>query len=252
MRLSWMTMAKRSLTHEACAMLPVLVLSVASAGQTQKPADLPPCQPAKATADKPCPPSTEQKKHPSAADQFPFPGEPEKPSPNAPVPNAPAPSAPVAPHPSAASEHPFPGDASSAPGADSNNSSSSSSSSSGDSADAPAPNGAPMDDKGDNPPARRKLPKVQNLQSDEERATEDLRVAAFYEGSGNLNAAYMRTKDAVKYQPSDPDAHFALAHVAQKMNKREEAVAEFNMYLQLAPDGVKVKQAQKALSQLQR
>jgi Tfp pilus assembly protein PilF len=93
---------------------------------------------------------------------------------------------------------------------------------------------------------------VQNLQSDEERATEDLNVAKFYEQSGDLNAAYLRVKDAVKYQPNDPDTHFALAHIAQKMNKRDEAIAEFNAYLKLDPDGLKIKQAQKALAQLQR
>jgi Tfp pilus assembly protein PilF len=56
----------------------------------------------------------------------------------------------------------------------------------------------------------------------------------------------------VKYQPSDPEAHLALAHVAQKLNKRDEAISEYNAYLQLAPDGTQIKQAQKALGQLQR
>jgi hypothetical protein len=42
-----------------------------------------------------------------------------------------------------------------------------------------------------------------------------------------------------------------LGHLAQKLNKRDEAIAEFNSYLQLEPDGQKIKQAHKALSQLQ-
>jgi Tfp pilus assembly protein PilF len=92
---------------------------------------------------------------------------------------------------------------------------------------------------------------VENLQSDEERAAEDLKISKYYEQSGNLNAAYLRAKDAVKYQPNDPDTHFALAHIAQKLNKRDEAIAEFNSYLKLDPDGLNIKQAQKALSQLQ-
>lgn len=93
---------------------------------------------------------------------------------------------------------------------------------------------------------------MENPQSDEERATEDLNVAKFYEERGNLGAAYLRAKDAVKYQSNDPDTHFALAQIAQKMNKREEAIAEFNMYLKLDPDGLQIKQARKALSQLQK
>ena len=91
-----------------------------------------------------------------------------------------------------------------------------------------------------------------NPQSDEERAAEDLRVSKFYEQSGNLNAAYLRAKDAVQFQPNDPDMHYALARVAQKMNKREEAIAEFKTYLKLNPDGLDIKKAQKALDQLQR
>jgi len=147
------------------------------------------------------------------------------------------------------------------PGSDSSSSSSSSSSSdSSDSSSSSAGDGTtpntgspPLDDKGDNPRAasRRRLPKVKKLQSDDDRAAEDLKIAKFYEQSGDLNAAYMRTRDAVKYQPADPEAHFALAHLAQKLNKRDEAIAEYNAYLQLAPDGTQIKQAQKALGQIQ-
>ncbi|HEX7158039.1 MAG TPA: tetratricopeptide repeat protein, partial [Edaphobacter sp.] len=151
-------------------------------------------------------------------------------------------------------EHPFPGE----PEGSSSSGSSSSSSSSGDDATTPAAtDDHPWDDKGDNPASttkqsgRRRLPKVQNPQSDEERATEDLNVAKFYEDQGNLNAAYLRLKDAVKYQPNDSDVHFELAQLAQKMNKRDEAIAEFGTYLKLDPDGLKIKQAKKALAQLQ-
>jgi tetratricopeptide (TPR) repeat protein len=150
----------------------------------------------------------------------------------------------------------MPGESSSNSGSP-DSSSSSSSSSSADRHDTATPaDGSPLDDKGDNPgaavrSARRKLPKVEKLQSDEERAAEDLDVAKFYEQAGNLNAAYLRARDAVKVQPSDPEAHFLLGHLAQKLNKRNEAIAEYNSYLQLEPDGEKIKQARKALTQLQ-
>lgn len=202
----------------------------------------------------PCVPSS---KEPSAAERFPFPGEtPAPPMPGASTPSPDAP-APQSHHPSATEEHPFPGSAPPMPGSDSE-SSSSSSSSSGDSSSSsnsdsnPETGSPPLDDKGDNPRAsvRRRLPKVEKLQSDEERAAEDLNVAKFYEDKGDLNAAYLRTKDAVKVQPSDPEAHIALARVAQKMNKRDEAIAEYNAYLQLSPDGTMITQAQKALNQL--
>jgi tetratricopeptide (TPR) repeat protein len=147
----------------------------------------------------------------------------------------------------------MPGESSSSSSGGSDSNSSTSSSSRDDSKDTPAPAGSPLDDKGDNPRAavRRKLPKVEKLQSDEDRVAEDLDIAKFYEQSGDLNAAYLRASDAVKILPSDSEAHFVLGHLAQKLNKREEAIAEYNRYLQMEPDGVKIKQARKALAQLQ-
>jgi Tfp pilus assembly protein PilF len=130
-------------------------------------------------------------------------------------------------------------------------SSSSSSSDSSSSADPDAPSSVPWVDEAASSRSRRKLPKVQKLQSDEDRATEDLSVARFYEGNGNLTAAYLRTKDAVKVLPNDPEVHFAHAQIAQKLKKRDEAIAEYNAYLKLDPEGERIKTARKALSQLQ-
>lgn len=253
-------------------LLASFVLAATAFGQTspaQKPVDQP-CSPAskagaKTGTEKPCtvpaetPKAGEAKtpvetKKPSAAEQFPFPGEAAKPV-------SPAESAPDAPKPStgrrsAAEEHPFP--TKSPPMSDADSSSSSSSSSSDSSSSDPdrganpdAPSSAPWADEAASSRSRRKLPKVEKLQSDEERAAEDLSVAKFYEGNGNLTAAYLRTKDAVQVQPDDPETHFALAEIAQKLKKREEAVAEYNTYLKLDPDGTKINAAHKALSQLQ-
>jgi tetratricopeptide (TPR) repeat protein len=130
-------------------------------------------------------------------------------------------------------------------------SSSSSSSSADDPGNTPPADKPPVDDKTPPKNVRRRLPKIEKLQSDEERAAEDLKVSKYYEEAGSLNAAYLRAQDAVKSLPSDPETHFALAHIAQKLEKNDEAVAEYNAYLKLDPDGVKIKQAQKALSQLQ-
>jgi tetratricopeptide (TPR) repeat protein len=251
-------MAKLRLTIGAFLVLPLIGLCINSASQSsnsatqgsteQKPANPPPCPAEKSSSEKSC--SSSDQKPPSAAERFPFPGEPEKSSPKPSVPDAPAPATPGTSHHSAADEHPFPG----SPETDAGSSSSSSSSSGSDdpAGNTPSPDHS-SDDKDDHPPAaRKKLPKVEHLQSDEERATEDLNVAKFYEDRGSLDAAYIRAKDAVKYQPNDPDTHFALAHIAQKMNKREEAIAEFNMYLKLDPDGLQIKQARKALSELEK
>jgi tetratricopeptide (TPR) repeat protein len=142
------------------------------------------------------------------------------------------------------------------PGSDSSSSSSSSSSSDGysSSGDGAASPDAPKDEPKPDAPrtlGRRRLPKVEKLQTDEDRVEEDMKVARFYEGKGDLNAAYMRLQDAVKSLPNDSESHYALARMAQKMNKRDEAIAEYSAYIKLEPDGENVSKAQKALDQLQ-
>jgi tetratricopeptide (TPR) repeat protein len=207
------------------------------------------------SANAPCTPETSE---PPAARRFPFPGEStqsapkqSQPTPDAPVPGGKAPgAADKFPFPTAAPPT-MPGSEPESPGSSSGSSSSSSSS---DSPDTPASDKPPLGDKGENPhpSGRRRLPKVEKLQSDEERAEEDLKVSKVYEDAGNLNAAYLRARDAVKSLPDDPETHFALAHVAEKMKKRDEAIAEYNNYLRMNPDGLKIKDAHKALSALER
>jgi hypothetical protein len=215
------------------------------------------------TADqtaKPCPPPAPAAKKPSsAAEQFPFPGEPSKPK-NPPDSQSPSTNTPDSPSPTkttpsdAATQHPFPTQPPpKLPGDDS----SSSSSSSGDDPNATP---TPADDptaKGDpsNPPegtsVHRKLPKVKRVQTDDERVDEDLSVAKFYMNDENYQGAYLRAKDAVNIQPEYSAAHFVLAEIAQKMKKKDEAIAEFQTYLKLDPDGEKAKAAKKALADLQ-
>src|SRR5580704_6938534 len=232
------------------------LLSASCLAQTapaQNPAPAP-CPSPNQTSDKtakPCPPPSAAAKKPSAAEQFPFPGEPAKPAKPANPPDSPSPTTTT---PSdAATQHPFPTQPPpKLPGDDS--SSSSSSSSSGDD-----PNPTPDDPtaKGDpsNPPegtsVHRKLPKVKRVQTDDERVDEDLSVAKFYLRDENYQGAYLRAKDAVSIQPDYSAAHFALAEIAQKMKKKDEAIAEFQTYLKLDPDGEKAKAAKKALAELQ-
>lgn len=92
------------------------------------------------------------------------------------------------------------------------------------------------------------------LQTIDEREQEDLDVAHFYVESGDLQGAYLRSQDAIKVAPDDPDAHFALAEVALKLNKRDEAIAEYNACLKLDSDPTDkvVKDTRKALARLKR
>jgi len=188
----------------------------------------------------PCPAAAPAKK-PSTAEQFPFPGVAAKPAnpPDSPSPRS-TPS-------DAATEHPFPtAPPPKLPGDDSSSSSSSSSGDSGDPTDS-----APPKDDGTEGSTRRKLPKVRKVQTDDERVDEDLRVATFYLHDENYPGAYLRAKDAVKVQPDYSATHFTLAQVAEKMKKKDEAIAEYKAYLKLDPDGEKAKAAKKALDELQ-
>ncbi len=88
------------------------------------------------------------------------------------------------------------------------------------------------------------------LQSNDEREAEDLDVAHFYIERGNLQGAYLRSQDAVKTAPDDPDAHFALAEAALKLGKRDEALAEYSACLKLDPEDKEAKAARKELAKL--
>jgi hypothetical protein len=236
------------------ALLVVFALSTAAIAQTspqQAPPDAP-CpatnqsQQSSQTASKPCTPPASDAKKPTAAEQFPFPGEPSKPAASAPD----SPAATPAKN-SAADEHPFPtAPPPKLPGDDSS-SSSSSSSSSNDDTDTPPDVGPPLKDEGtEGTSTHRKLPKPARVQTDDERVDEDITVAKFYMNDENFAGAYLRAKDAVKVQPDYSLGHFTLAQIAQKMKKKDEAIAEFKTYLKLDPEGEKKREAQQALDQM--
>jgi len=241
--------------HPITRALQVAFLLTATSLAQTTPAPNPPAAPCPAPnqtpsqnqgqAAKPCTQPTPAPK--SAAEQFPFPGEPSK---AATPPDSPKPSTKSSTTPSdAATQHPFPTQPPpKLPGSD-DSSSSSSSSSSDDSTpppDEPTPNGEAPEGTS----VHRKLPKVQRVQTDDERVDEDLRVAKFYMNDENYAGAYLRAKDAVKIQPEYSETHFALAEIAQKMKKKDEAIAEYQTYLKLDPDGEKAKAAKKALADL--
>ncbi len=181
-------------------------------------------------------------------DPFPFPGE----SPGAGA--APSGSKAAPDEAGGADKFPFPG-LPGLPGDGAGSSSSSSSSSSGsgatDSGEASSDPAKPrLKDEGSagsTPSSRRKLAKVEDL---DEREAKDLEVSHFYLTTGDFLGAYNRAKDAIRIDPDDPEAHFALAAAAQKLKKNDEAVAEYTSYLKLEPDGDHVKVAKRALTEI--
>lgn len=87
-------------------------------------------------------------------------------------------------------------------------------------------------------------------QTADQREAEDLRVAHFYSQTGDVQGEYLRSQDAVKTVPDDPDAHFALAEAALKMKKWDEAIAEYKACLKLDPSDKEIKKAHKELRRL--
>ncbi len=230
----------------------------------------------------PCGTPAPSGKPPSAAEQFPFPGEGDGsgPSPTAPnlsglpqAPNSPAaaPGATSATPPAGkkGADFPFPDYGGKSAASDSSDAGSSSSSSSSNDDAAPpdpdassagspsagSPDAAGLKDKGSEGTSGRRLlhrvnPPGTKLQSPDEREKEDLSVAHFYTQTGDLQGAYLRSQDAVKTAPDDSDAHFALAEIALKMKKWDEAIAEYKACLKLDPTEKESSKAHKELNRL--
>ena len=260
-------MAKR--THLGVVMVAGAAWGVALCQAQSTPPNAPADNPAPCTVapqPDPCGSKPAAGSKPATAEKFPFPGEPVAPAPSA-TPNLNGvPDAPAKPQQGDASkDFPFPGEPG-APAKPDLGSSSSSSSSSGDDAAPVDPSATPnpgtgapgMKDEGSSgstaTPGRHLLHRVNpvgsKLQSTEEREAEDLDIAHYYTQTGNLQGAYLRSKDAVTVAPGDADAHFALAEIASKLNKRDEAIAEYNACLKLDASDKEVKESHKALAKL--
>ena len=243
-------------------LLLIAIACTAGAGQAQNKPDAAPAPCKVDPQPDPCGTTPASGAKPNATEKFPFPGEPAPSTPEAPslsgTPETPAATG----APAAKKDFPFPGDA---PSGSANSpdaaSSSSSSSSSGDipqydpTAGAAGPG---LTDKGSEgspaTPGRHILHRVNpvgtKLQSADERESEDLDIAHFYMQSGDVKGAYLRSQDAVKTAPDDPGAHYLLAETARKLDKRDEAIAEYNACLKLDPPEKQAKDARKALAAL--
>ncbi len=162
----------------------------------------------------------------------------------------------------AAKRFPFPGqDSSGGPLQDSGSSGSSSSSSSSGSSSGPPdrdPSAGPLGDSDDDPAAKaaearraaRTKKGIDFHQTSDQRESEDLRVAAYYQNDGNFKGAYERATDAVLLAADDAEAHLALAEAARRLGKLDDAVTHYKKCLTLDPVPKTKKAAEKALKQM--
>jgi tetratricopeptide (TPR) repeat protein len=92
--------------------------------------------------------------------------------------------------------------------------------------------------------ARRQLPSPG-------RAKKDTEVGGFYMDSGNYQGALERYQDAMANDPTNVDAIFGMAEAQQMLKKNADAARNYQLYLDIVPNGPKSKQAMKALKTLQ-
>lgn len=85
---------------------------------------------------------------------------------------------------------------------------------------------------------------------DPKLAADDVHVGQFYLNREDYKGAYARFKEATRADPENAEAVFYLAEAARRMNHRDEAVQNYQLYLTAVPDGPKAKEAHKALREL--
>jgi hypothetical protein len=85
---------------------------------------------------------------------------------------------------------------------------------------------------------------------DPARAKKDADVGGFYLKNGDYQGALLRYKDATAADPTNVDVIFGLAETQRLLKKNAEAARNYQLYLDVVPNGPKAKQAMKALKAL--
>ena len=86
---------------------------------------------------------------------------------------------------------------------------------------------------------------------DSAKAKRDDDVGSFYLKKGDYVGALQRFKDASASDPTDVEAIFGLAETQRMLKNNGEAIRNYQMYLEIVPDGPRAKQAIKALKLIQ-
>jgi tetratricopeptide (TPR) repeat protein len=86
--------------------------------------------------------------------------------------------------------------------------------------------------------------------TDPGRAKRDSDVGGFYLKQGNYQGALLRYKDATAADPANVEAIFGLAETERMLKKNAEAAKDYQLYLDIVPNGPRSRQALKALKTL--
>lgn len=81
-------------------------------------------------------------------------------------------------------------------------------------------------------------------------AAKDVKIGNFYLQTHDYKGAYDRFLEATRVAPEDGNAVFGLAESARGLSRVQEAITNYDIYLQAFPKGKKAKDAEKALAEL--
>jgi len=85
---------------------------------------------------------------------------------------------------------------------------------------------------------------------DPHRAAKDIEVGDFYFKRKNYRAAEDRYREALYYKDNDALATYHLAICLEKMDRPDEALAQYESYLKILPHGPEAENAKKAIERL--
>ena len=83
------------------------------------------------------------------------------------------------------------------------------------------------------------------------KAAKDMEVGDFYFKRKNYKAAEDRYREALLYKDKDAVATYRLAVCLEKMGRPQEAMTEFENYLQILPHGEQAEASRKAIARLE-
>lgn len=82
------------------------------------------------------------------------------------------------------------------------------------------------------------------------KAEKDVEVGDFYFKQQNYKGAESRYAEALEYKPNDAEATYKLALAKEKLGEKEDAIASYQSYLKILPEGPHASEAQKAIEKL--
>jgi tetratricopeptide (TPR) repeat protein len=85
---------------------------------------------------------------------------------------------------------------------------------------------------------------------DPHKAAKDVEVGDFYFKRKNYRAAEDRYREALYYKDDDAIATFQLAVCLEKLDRPDDALAEYQSYLRILPHGPQAEESKKAIERL--